>query len=134
MIDTIVVRPASDTAEASGAGVSWAAVIAGAVVGFALTLVLLAFGTGLGLAMASPWSGAGASATTFKISTGIYLEVMAMISSSIGGYLAGRLRSRWVGVHSDEVYFRDTAHGCCADAGNGHQTTKAPATTGAFSS
>jgi hypothetical protein len=98
MIDTIIVRPAPDTAEASGAGVSWAAVIAGAVVAFALTLVLLAFGTGL------------------------------------GGYLAGRLHSRWVGMHSDEVYFRDTAHGRCAAAGNSNQTTKAPATTGAFSS
>jgi len=27
------------------------------------------------------------------------------------GYLAGRLRIRWSTVHSDEVYFRDTAHG-----------------------
>lgn len=37
-----------------------------------------------------------------------------MLSSSIGGYLAGRLRSRWIGVHGDEVYFRDTAHGFIA--------------------
>ncbi len=37
-----------------------------------------------------------------------------MLSSSIGGYIAGRLRSRWVGVHTDEVYFRDTAHGFIA--------------------
>jgi hypothetical protein len=37
--------------------------------------------------------------------------VIAMLSSSIGGYIAGRLRSRWIGVRSDEVYFRDTAHG-----------------------
>lgn len=26
-------------------------------------------------------------------------------------YLAGRLRVKWVNVHTDEVYFRDTAHG-----------------------
>jgi hypothetical protein len=58
---------------------------------------------------------AGASATTFKIGTGLYLIVIAMLSSLIGGYLAGRLRSRWIGgVHSDEVYFRDTAHGFVA--------------------
>ena len=37
-----------------------------------------------------------------------------MLSSSIGGYIAGRLRTRWTGVHTDEVYFRDTAHGFIA--------------------
>lgn len=111
MIDTAVVQPASDAGESSVSGVSWAAVTAGAVVSCALTLVLLAFGVGLGLSVVSPWTGAGVSATTFKIGTGLYLIVIAMLSSSIGGYIAGRLRSRWVGVHTDEVYFRDTAHG-----------------------
>jgi hypothetical protein len=75
---------------------------------------LLAFGLGLGLSVVSPWTGAGVSATTFKIGTGLYLVVIAMLASSIGGYLAGRLRTRWVGVHTDEVYFRDTAHGFIA--------------------
>jgi hypothetical protein len=42
------------------------------------------------------------------------LKVVAMLSSSIGGYIAGRLRSRWIGVQGDEVYFRDTAHGFVA--------------------
>jgi hypothetical protein len=114
MIDTVVVHPGSDTGEPSVAGVSWAAVAAGAIVSCALTLVLLAFGTGLGLSVVSPWAGSGVSATTFKIGTGLYLLVIAMLSSSIGGYIAGRLRSRWIGVHSDEVYFRDTAHGFIA--------------------
>jgi hypothetical protein len=75
---------------------------------------LLAFGTGLGLTMVSPWSGSGVSATTFKITTGLYLVVIAMLASSIGGYLAGRLRSSWTDVDRDEVYFRDTAHGFIA--------------------
>ena len=88
--------------------------MAGAVAACALTLVLLAFGTGLGLTVVSPWAGSGVSATTFKIGTGLYLIVIAMIASSIGGYLAGRLRSGWSGVHDDEVYFRDTAHGFVA--------------------
>jgi hypothetical protein len=74
----------------------------------------LAFGIGLGLSVVSPWAGAGVSATTFKIGTGLYLIVIAMLASSIGGYIAGRLRTRWIGVHSDEVYFRDTAHGFIA--------------------
>jgi hypothetical protein len=37
-----------------------------------------------------------------------------MLSFSIGGYMPGRLRSRWIGVHGDEVFFRDTAHGFIA--------------------
>jgi hypothetical protein len=114
MIDTVVIQPGADTGEPSVSGVSWPAVAAGAVVSCALTLVLLAFGIGLGLSVISPWSGAGVSATTFKIGTGLYLIVIAMLSSSIGGYIAGRLRTRWVGVYSDEVYFRDTAHGFIA--------------------
>jgi hypothetical protein len=114
MIDAVVIQPGTDNGEPSVAGVSWAAVTAGAVVSCALTLVLLAFGIGLGLSVVSPWSGVGVSATTFKIGTGLYLIVIAMLSSSIGGYIAGRLRTRWVGVRSDEVYFRDTAHGFVA--------------------
>jgi hypothetical protein len=114
MIDTVVIQPGMDTGEPSVAGVSWPAVAAGAVVSCALTVVLIAFGIGLGLSVVSPWSGAGVSASTFKIGTGLYLIVIAMLSSSIGGYIAGRLRTRWTGVHSDEVYFRDTAHGFVA--------------------
>jgi hypothetical protein len=101
-------------AEPSISGVSWAAVAAGGVAACAVTLLLIAFGTGLGLSVVSPWSGSGVSATTFKIGTGLYFVVMAMMSSAIGGYLAGRLRTKWTGVHTDEVYFRDTAHGFLA--------------------
>jgi hypothetical protein len=101
------------TAEAVS-GVSWGAIIAGGVGAAALTLVLLAFGTVLGLSVVSPWASSGVSGTTFSIGAGLYLIVVAMMSSSIGGYLAGRLRTKWSGVHSDEVYFRDTAHGFLA--------------------
>lgn len=114
MIDTVVVQPGAVGAdEPAVSGVSWSAVAAGATASLALTLVLIAFGAALGLAAISPWS-PNPSTTTFKIASGIYLIVIAMISSSVGGYLAGRLRTRWVGVHSDEVYFRDTAHGFLA--------------------
>jgi len=115
MVDTVVVASApGETSTSMLAGVSWPAIVAGAIVACALTLVLLAFGTGLGLTMVSPWSGSGVSATTFKITTGLYLVVIAMLSSSIGGYIAGRLRSSWADVERDEVYFRDTAHGFIA--------------------
>jgi hypothetical protein len=100
--------------EPSVAGVSWAAVAAGAVASCALTLVLLSLGAGLGFSVVSPWANSGVSATTFQIGTGLYFIVMAMISSAAGGYLAGRLRNRWIGVASTEVVFRDTAHGFLA--------------------
>ena len=112
-----VMRPVGvmdEVVEPSVAGVSWAAVLAGAIASCALTLVLLSLGAGLGFAVVSPWSNSGVSATNFEIGTGLYFVVMAMISSAIGGYLAGRLRNRWIAVQSPEVLFRDTAHGFLA--------------------
>lgn len=90
---------------------SWAAVAAGAFANAALTLLLMAFGAGMGFSAVSPWASSGVSATTFNIAAGIYLIVIAMLASTIGGYVAGRLRTRWAEVHVDEVFFRDTAHG-----------------------
>lgn len=95
-------------------GVSWAAVAAGAVGAAALALLLIAFGAGLGLSAISPWSDSGVSASTFKTGTGVYLVIVAVMSSAVGGYLAARLRTRWVRVHTHEVFFRDTAHGLLA--------------------
>src|SRR5579864_5459526 len=100
--------------EPSVPGVSWAAVLAGAVASLALTLVLLAFGAGMGFSVVSPWGNSGVSASTFQIETGLYLIVVAMLASTIGGYIAGRLRTKWAGVHTHEVFFRDTAHGFLA--------------------
>jgi hypothetical protein len=97
--------------ERTDSAVSWAAIAAGAFANAALTLMLMAFGAGMGFSSISPWASAGVSATTFSIGTGLYLIVTAMLASTIGGYLAGRLRTRWVAVHTDEVFFRDTAHG-----------------------
>jgi hypothetical protein len=115
MIQATLTEPAKGViVEPSVSGVSWAAVLAGAIASCALTLVLLSLGTGLGLAAVSPRGNSGVSTTTFKIGTCLYFIVMAMISSAIGGYLAGRLRTKWTGVHADEVYFRDTAHGFLA--------------------
>src|SRR6202521_929263 len=100
--------------ESQVSAVSWAAILAGGVASAALTLLMLAFGTGMGFSVVSPWSNSGASSTTFSLWAGLYLIVVAMMASSIGGYLAGRLRTKWCGVHTDEVYFRDTAHGFLA--------------------
>jgi hypothetical protein len=103
-------RTASTIVDAQSA-VSWGAIAAGAVGAAALALLLIAFGAGLGLSAVSPWSDSGVSASTFSAGTGIYLVIVAVMSSAVGGYLAARLRSKWVGAHSHEVFFRDTAHG-----------------------
>src|SRR5690606_20270582 len=68
----------------------------------------------LGLTMVSPWSYDGASVTTFAASTAIWLVIVQWLSSGLGGYLTGRLRTKWVGIHTDETFFRDTAHGFLA--------------------
>ena len=104
----------AESTESHGSGVSWAAILAGAAASLALTLLLLSFGSGMGFAVVSPWGGRGVSSTTFEIGTGLFFIVMAMMSSALGGYLAGRLRSKWVGLHTTEVQFRDTAHGFLA--------------------
>jgi hypothetical protein len=100
-----------DKSEAYSSGVSWAAVIAGAFVAAALSLILLALGTGIGLSSVSPWSNVGASASTINNAAILWLIIIQIIASAMGGYLAGRLRTKWATIHTDEVYFRDTAHG-----------------------
>jgi hypothetical protein len=101
----------TDSLASSVSAVSWASIAAGAVVAAAVSLALLALGAGLGLSSVSPWADSGVSATTFKNASGIYLVLVAVMSSAIGGYLAARLRSKWPGIHTNEVFFRDTAHG-----------------------
>jgi hypothetical protein len=98
----------------SESAVSWGAVIAGAVGAAALSLVLLLLGTGLGLAVVSPWAGDGISGTAASVSTILWVTFVQLAAAVLGGYLAGRLRTRWVTVHTNEVYFRDTAHGFLA--------------------
>lgn len=104
----------SDYIHANAHVVSWAAILAGAIAAAALSLILLVLGSGLGLSSISPWSHEGISATSFGVSTIIWLAVTQILAAGIGGYLAGRLRTKWVRVHSDEVYFRDTVHGFMA--------------------
>lgn len=94
--------------------VSWPAIFAGAAGAAALSLILLILGTGLGLASVSPWVQQGVGAATFGVSTILWITFTQLIASGMGGYLAGRLRTRWADTQADEVYFRDTAHGFLA--------------------
>ena len=107
-------RPVSTlaaTTESPVSAVSWSAIWAGAIAAAATSLLLVILGTGLGFASLSPWRGDGPSPTTFSVLTAIWLIVVQWIASGLGGYLAGRTRTKWAGIHTHEVAFRDTMHG-----------------------
>ncbi|WNH47069.1 hypothetical protein PDM28_10130 [Stenotrophomonas aracearum] len=91
--------------------VSWGAIFAGAAAAAALSLILLILGVGLGLSSVSPWSFEGVTKETFGWGSIAWLTFTALAESGLGGYLAGRLRTKWTRLHGDETYFRDTAHG-----------------------
>ncbi len=100
--------------DVANSAVSWAAIIAGAFTSAAVMLILLLLGSGLGLAAVSPWVNSGISVTTFTVTTAIWLIASQWIASGLSGYLTGRLRTKWVSVDTDEIFFRDTAHGFLA--------------------
>ena len=112
--DSRVTLPPTKAVESAVSAVSWPAIIAGAVAIVAVGLILLALGSGVGLSSISPWPNFGTSATTFGVYAAMWLVFVQWLSAAFGGYLTGRLRTKWVGVHTDEVYFRDTAHGFLA--------------------
>jgi hypothetical protein len=104
---TAIGQPATPAKSAA----SWSAIFAGASVAAAVSLILLVLGSSLGFASLSPWDGEGVTVSTFAITTAIWFIVMQWVSSAFGGYIAGRLRTRWIGTNPHEVFFRDTAHG-----------------------
>jgi len=108
---TVLYGDSGSTIEPSKSAVSWAAIFAGAATGVAASLILLAVGAGMGLASVSPWANVGASLTTVTVMTVIWLIVVQWVASGLGGYITGRLRTKWAGTHQHEVFFRDTAHG-----------------------
>jgi hypothetical protein len=99
---------------AAGRATDWGAIIAGALGAIAVSIILFAAGSGFGLSTLEPWSFANRSPETFAIGAATWMIVMQWLSSGFGGYLAGRLRAKWIGPRPDEVLFRDTAHGLLA--------------------
>ena len=104
----------SFTDRSPASAVAWGAILAGAAAAASLSLILLILGVGLGLSSVSPWARSGVSAGTLGVSTILWLTLTQLLASAMGGYLAGRLRTKWTEAHTDEVYFRDTAHGFLA--------------------
>jgi hypothetical protein len=120
MATTIISEPRRDSVPYGPPGgsnvsaVSWGAIFAGAGAAAALSLILLLLGTGLGLSSLSPWAQEGASAKALGVGTILWVTFMQLAASALGGYIAGRLRTKWVDLQLDEVVFRDTAHGFLA--------------------
>lgn len=91
--------------------VEWGAVLAGAVLAAALSFVFLTFGSAIGLSTTSPWADSGVSVKTLA-TIGVFFAMVQQIGSFMaGGYVAGRMRSRWGETNKDEVEFRDGLHG-----------------------
>jgi hypothetical protein len=116
MSEVIFTGVEEEAVEAPGnvSAVSWGAVFAGGVSAAAVAAILGVFGAGLGLASVSPWRGHGVSIAGFTVLAAIWLIIVQWVASFVGGYMAGRLRTKYVAVHTDEVFFRDTAHGFLA--------------------
>ena len=114
---TIATDPRRDPLYGTGAlpsgpsAVSWGAILVGAAAAAALSLILLLLGTGLGLSSLSPWANEGASGKALGVGTALWILFMQLAASILGGYIAGRLRTKWVSLHNEEVVFRDTTHG-----------------------
>ena len=109
------VSPVSEASvESSASAVHWGAIVGGALAAVGITMVLITLAPGLGLATVSPWAIGSSPPATFGIVAGIWLIITQWLSSALGGYIAGRLREKWVGVRTDEILFRDTAHGFLA--------------------
>ena len=113
-VEEVVVGRTPPGPAAAGQATDWGAIIGGALGAIAISIILLTAGSGFGLSTVEPWSFANRAPETFAIGAAIWLVVMQWLSAGFGGYLAGRLRAKWVGLRTDEVLFRDTAHGLLA--------------------
>lgn len=108
-MDIQTTTPAAATV-GSVSAVSWAAILAGAAVASAVSLLLFVLAAGLDLASFSLATLRRGSAS-LTVMAAVTLIVTQWIASGLGGYITGRLRTRWTGTHTHEVFFRDTAHG-----------------------
>ena len=91
--------------------VSWSSIVGGTFAAVALSITLLTFGAWVGFATSSFDGASKLSPTQLTCMGAVWLIIVQWLSSGLGGYLTGRLRVKWINVHSHEVFFRDTAHG-----------------------
>ncbi|WP_295587958.1 hypothetical protein [uncultured Lamprocystis sp.] len=103
-----------DQDQSNLSAVAWSAVFAGAATAASLWMILMILGAGLGLSSVPLWRDADITTNTVGVSAIAWLVFSTIAASGMGGYIAGRFRTRWLGVPRDEVWFRDTAHGFLA--------------------
>jgi len=110
---TIVTERAPLQDESRFSAVSWGAIAGGAVLSAGFTLFLIELGIGLGLSSISPWTATSTTITRISVGAGVSLILIAVMASALGGYAAGRLRTRW-SADTNENAARDTLHGLMA--------------------
>ena len=99
------------TAEAPPSYMQWGPVFAGGLMAAALSFVLLTFGSAIGFSVTSPWENSGLSAKTTGAIAVFWTIAQQIAAFLVGGYVAGRMRTRWTEARPDEVEFRDGLHG-----------------------
>jgi hypothetical protein len=90
---------------------SWSSIFAGAIVGAALSSVLLTFGSAIGMAVVSPSATWRDTSSVLALLGGLWLLLTSLTSFGLGGYLAGVLRPTLDAATPHEVEFRDGLHG-----------------------
>jgi hypothetical protein len=88
----------------------WSAIFGGAVAAAGASLTLNAFAAGIGLSVVSSAPTWRDSSAVYWLVAGVFLLFVSLVSFSIGGYIAGRMRAP-LNINSDESEFRDGMHG-----------------------
>lgn len=92
--------------------VEWSAIIAGAVLAAAFSLVIVQFGSAIGLADINSLRDPEIVVTPARvIGTGFFILIIQVLASMIGGYTAGRMRAPVAGSSAHESEIRDGMHG-----------------------
>jgi hypothetical protein len=93
--------------------IHWGPGIVGAIVAAAMSFVLMGFASAVGLMVASPSPTWRDTSVWLTILSGFWIVLVTVSSFAVGGYLAGRVRSKWAAA-LDEIEFRDGTHGLIA--------------------
>ena len=92
-----------------GSRFEWAAVVAGAIIGTAITFFLVSVGTGLGLSLVSVHGATASGAKAFVTAGAVYFLAANAFGFAIGGYVVGRMMKGEL-FDTEEEHFRTDVH------------------------